>query len=74
MQQVALDLVVEKDVKNRVENLLLDHILGGHGIFGLDDSLEELDHLDIGLNRIVLVAVSNLEQDLLAHEEHAQLV
>ena len=74
MEQVSLRLIVQKDFQDVVENLFLDHVLDRHGVLGLNNCLEELDDLYIGLDRFVAVAVDNLEQDLLVHKEHAKLI
>ena len=74
MQQVAFGLVVEEDLQNAIEDALLDHELDRHGVLGLDDRFEKLDDLNVGLDRFVLVAFDDFEQDRVRHEKHAELV
>lgn len=74
MEKIALWLVVEEYFQDVVKDLLLDHVFYWHRVFSLDYCLEEFDDLHIGLYRLVAVTVSDFEQDLLVHEEHAELI
>ena len=74
MEQIAFRLVSEEDLEDVVKDLLLDHVLDRHGFFGLYYGFEEFDDFNIGLDRFVAMAVDNFEQDLIVHEEQAELV
>ena len=74
MEQIAFRLVSEEDLEDVVKDLLLDHVLDRHGFFGLYYGFEEFDDFNIGLDRFVAMAVDNFEQDLIVHEEEAELV
>lgn len=74
MEQIAFRLVSEEDFEDVVKDLLLDHVLDRNGLFRLYYGFEEFDDFNIGLDRFVAMAVDNFEQDLIVHEEEAELV
>ena len=74
MKQITLCLIFEEDLKYVVKDLLLNHVLNRHGFFGLNDGLEEFDDLNIGLDRFVAMTIDDFEQDLIVHEEQAELI
>ena len=67
-------MVSEEDFEDAVKNLFLNHVLDRYGFFRLYYGFEELDDFNIGLDRFVAMAVDNFEQDLIVHEEQAELV
>ena len=74
MQQVSLRLIIEENLQYAVKDLLVYHELDLFSVLRLDDGLKEFDDFHIGLNRIILMALNNLNQDLIVVEKHAQLV
>lgn len=52
MKQVALSLVREEDVENRLKDLLVDHVFDADVVLRLNDRLEELHDLYVRLDRL----------------------
>ena len=73
VKQVALGLVAEEDLQDRIENLFFDHVAHRQCVLRLDDRLKELHHLDISLDRFVQRAVRHFHQHFVAHKEGSKL-
>ena len=74
MKQVALSLVREEDVEDRLKDLLVDHVFDADVVLRLNDRLEELHDLDVRLDRLERRAIGHLKQHLLTEEEGPQRV
>lgn len=74
MKQVALSLVREEDVQNRLKDLLVDHVFDADVVLSLNDRLEELHDLYVRLDRLECRAIGHFEQHLLTEEEGPQRV
>ena len=74
MKQIAFLLVLQEYLDDWIEQILLDHIENAVGVFGQDDCFEELDYLNISLDRLEPLTIRHFLHDFISNEECSDLV
>jgi len=74
VQQIALRFVRQQNLQDRLENLLVDHILNADVVLSLNYRLEEFDDFDVGLDGVGTGAVRHFEKHLVREEKSAQRI